>query len=76
MFLERIKYGRYVCNAYGETMNGSNYCFHKNGKTWIGGKHNYRKISFFQYILLSIKYWFLINFAKATYKKMEDISKK
>ena len=75
MYVERIKYGRYVAKTKGETISGTNYCFpSKSGGFWIGGKHNYRTIGFAEYCFLSIKYFLLKKIFKSQYKKMIDVS--
>ena len=75
MYVERMNYGRYVAKTQGETISGAYYSFPRpNGGYSIGGKHNYREITKWQFILLSIKYWFLKNVFKATYKRIVKIS--
>ena len=75
MYVERIKYGRYVAKTNGETISGTNYSFpSKNGGYWIGGKHNYREISFLEYFFLWCKYLFLKKIFNSKYKKIVDLS--
>ena len=75
MYVERIKYGRYVANTKGGTIDGAYYCFpSKSGGFRIGGKHNYRIIGFAEYCFLSIKYFLLKKIFKSQYQKMIDVS--
>jgi len=74
MYVERMKYGRYVAKITGKTIGGSNYCFKKKGRNWIGGPHNYRQIIFVEYVLLSIKYFVLEFVFKNYYEKIKKES--
>lgn len=75
IYLERIAFGRYASKATGETMAGGHYSFPtKSGGYNIGGKHNYRIINRYVFILLSIRYWLLRNVFKKAYKKLVDKS--
>lgn len=75
MYLERIKYGRYVAKSNGTTLDGSYYMFpNKTGGFSIGGPRNYRRLNFLEYAILYIIYFLLKNVFKGTYKDMVNAS--